>query len=221
MKERRGKTQMLISFLRFALPLVALASQSFAATTTNETDGAWLASFYDGLQVEQHWLAGHKIHWMSGEAISNKKGATHCSAFVAAACMKLGIYLLRPPDHPQDLLANAQMGWLREHGGAHGWRPVATPAEAQALANSGIIVVAVYENPDPKKPGHIALVRPCVKSAVDLDTNGPQVIQAGGHNHNSCSLREGFRQHNKAWHNSHDFQVRFYSNRNITRPAQP
>ena len=80
------------------------------------------------------------------------------------------------------------------------------------------MVVAVYENPNPRKPGHIAFVRPCVKSAAELDANGPQVIQAGASNYNSCSLREGFRHH-KAWNNGHDFQVRFYSNRNrLGRP---
>ncbi len=194
----------------FAALIFSLGS---TAAETN-AGAAQLSAVYDGLHVEQLWLAGHKVNWKTGEAISNKTGKTHCSAFVAAACMKLGIYILRPPEHPADMLANAQMHWLGEHGGEHGWKSVATPAEAQALANSGVIVVVVYENPDPKKSGHIALVRPSEKSAAEIEADGPQVIQAGSNNHESCSVREGFRHH-KAWNDAHDFTVRFYANKNI------
>ena len=71
---------------------------------------------------------------------------THCSAFVAAFAKKLGIYILRPPEHGQVLLANAQNEWLPSAGAAQGWRAVSNALEAQALANSGVLVVASYHN---------------------------------------------------------------------------
>src|SRR5689334_14461426 len=66
----------------------------------------------DSLDVENHWPAGVHVKWETGvpdgrpESGSGKH--THCSAFVAAAARELGIYILRPPEHPQLLLANAQ-----------------------------------------------------------------------------------------------------------------
>ena len=68
----------------FFIVSCALVLATRPAAATNETDGARLSAFYDGLKVEQGWLAGSKIRWTTGEAISNRTGATHCSAFVAA-----------------------------------------------------------------------------------------------------------------------------------------
>ena len=90
--------------------------------------GDRLAAVLDGMDVESHWLAHEHVNWETGDP---DKGAdyegpgnhTHCSAFAAAAAKKLGIYLLRPPEHGQVLLANAQSGWLESAAGRKsGWR---------------------------------------------------------------------------------------------------
>ena len=74
--------------------------------------GKQLKSFYLSMDVLHKWQAGQHINWQTGEpddpdAVSGIR--THCSAFVAAACERRGIYLLRPPEHRQELLANAQI----------------------------------------------------------------------------------------------------------------
>jgi len=61
------------------------------------------------------------------------------------------------------------------------------------------VVVAVYKNQDPQKSGHIAMLRPSTKSIAQIKGEGPQVTQDGGTNHNSCSLKEGFRNHRAAY----------------------
>jgi hypothetical protein len=171
--------------------------------------GEALARVLDGMQVERHWLAGRTIHWRTGlPDPRGHQGATHCSAFVAAACDRMGVYILRPPDHSQALLANAQDAWLNREGARFGWRRVSSPIEAQRLANLGALVVACYPNPDRHRPGHIALVRPSPKDDATVATEGPQVIQAGRSNYNSVSLVRGFVHHQDAWKNG---AIEFYS----------
>jgi len=126
--------------------------------------GKHLAEVLDSMQVEKHWLAGETVHWRTGKPDpKGKQGATHCSAFVAAVGARLGIYLLRPPEHSQELLASAQHRWLEKEGREHGWKLVSSPWKAQELANRGVLVVASFQNPDRHKPGHIAVVRPQYK----------------------------------------------------------
>ena len=72
--------------------------------------------------------------------------------------------MLRPPQHSQELLANAQMRWLRDHGAEYGWRMLPSDVEAQEAANRGELVLEAFENPDPHRPGHIAIVRPSEKT---------------------------------------------------------
>jgi len=50
----------------------------------------------------------------------NPSHHTHCSAFAAAVAMYLDIYLPRPPNHGQTLLANAQTQWLSGEGSFSG-----------------------------------------------------------------------------------------------------
>jgi hypothetical protein len=165
-------------------------------------EGEMLARVLDSMDVERHWLADQTIHWRTGTPDrSAHRGATHCSAFVAAACDRMGVYILRPPDHSQILLANAQNAWLHREGARFGWRRVASPVEAQRLANLGELVVASCRNRDPRRPGHIALVRPSPKSDAAIGVEGPQVIQAGRSNYNSTSLVKGFIHHPDAWPN--------------------
>lgn len=190
-----------------------LASLSFPILLVGglPPQGVQLAARYDGMEVESHWLPGHQIHWRTGEIRSDSPGRTHCSAFLAAACERLDIYILRPPEHGQNLLANAQAQWLRRSGPDQGWQPVASPFKAQELANDGKVVVALYESPDPRKSGHAALVRPSDKSDAQLETEGPQVTQAGAENAASTTLKQGFRHHRGAWVSAREYRVEFFA----------
>jgi hypothetical protein len=177
-------------------------------------DGQRLAALLDATGVDRLWLAGWHIDWRTGESDRAKPGGpdakTHCSAFVASVADRLGIYVLRPPEHPQNLLANAQMGWLTQQGAAHGWRPVGDAAMAQRLANTGVLVVAAFANPDPHRPGHIAVIRPSLKTAAELIADGPQEAQAGEINAVSTTVANGFRHHRGAWQPGGTGAIRFY-----------
>jgi len=112
--------------------------------------------------------------------------------------------MLRPPDHGQALLANAQAEWFHtDKGRVAGWRSVAGPWQAQTLANEGNLVVIVYESADPsadlQRPGHIAIVRPALRPARLLEDNGPSIIQAGTKNYTNTSTKVGFVHHPGAW----------------------
>jgi hypothetical protein len=174
-------------------------------------EGQHLAAILDSMDVEHHWIAQQYAHWKSGKPIDkpvdDEKPHTHCSAFAAAVADRLRIYLLRPPEHKSSYLANAQCDWLPGPGAAQGWQPIATPEDAQSLANAGNLVVAVYKEADPKKHGHAAVIRPAMKSRAQIESEGPQVAQAGMENFNSASLAVGFRHHPGAWDQR---QVRFY-----------
>jgi hypothetical protein len=162
--------------------------------------GERLARFLDATGVDHRWLAGHHVDWLTGQAtLGTRAKATHCSAFVAAAAARLDVYVLRPPDHSEDLLANAQLRWLRDAPAASGWRSLPDPVAAQAAANRGDLVVEAFENPNPHRPGHIAIVRPSEQSRTDLDRDGPRETQAGETNALDTFTALGFRHHRGAW----------------------
>jgi hypothetical protein len=177
-------------------------------------DGKRLAAFLDRTGVDHLWLAGRHVDWRTGETDRPEPGGpeakTHCSAFVAAVADRLGAYVLHPPEHPQNLLANAQMDWLAQQGRSHGWQPIGDAATAQRLANSGLLVVAAFANPDPQLPGHIAVVRPSEKTAAGLIADGPQETQAGETNAISTSVAAGFSHHRGAWREGDTGALRFY-----------
>ena len=163
--------------------------------------GDRLSEALDSMNVESLWLAHEHVNWETGEP---DRGAsyegpgmhTHCSAFAAAAAKKFGIYLLRPPEHGQNLLANAQYDWLASEAGLQaGWRPAGGMREAQRLANEGSFVLAVFQNPDAHTPGHAAIVRPSKRAMEALLADGPELIQAGQHNHNRINARVAFENH--------------------------
>jgi hypothetical protein len=167
--------------------------------------GQHLARVLDGMHVESLWLAHEHVDWRTGRSDQNADydgpgKSTHCSAFAAAAGLRLGVYMLRPPDHGQVLLASAQTQWFS--GGAAqqaGWRPVESMQAAQTLANQGKLVVICYASPNPRRPGHIVIVRPSLKSAAQLATEGPQVIQAAAQNRSSYPAAYSFGAHPGAW----------------------
>ena len=81
----------------------------------------------EAMDVLHHWLPRSlHVNWETGDAEPGKPfashGHTHCSMFVAAACSRLGIYILRPPDHIPKFLASAQQDWLNSPAGREqGW----------------------------------------------------------------------------------------------------
>jgi len=173
--------------------------------------GHQLEALLDGMDVENHWPAHEHVNWESGDPDRGGEyegpGHTHCSAFAASAAKKLGVYLLRPPEHGQKLLANAQSEWLAGSAGReHGWSPVSNQREAQTMANYGSLVLAVFPNPDTGKPGHVAVLRPSEKTTRALLRDGPQITQVGTHNHTSTVVRIGFSSHPGAFPDG----VRYY-----------
>lgn len=195
----------------FIVALLVFIRAAIAGSVLAE--GEMLIRFLDSMEVEKHWIAGAIVEWRTGEPtgkpVKDDGKHTHCSQFAASACERLGIYILRPPEHSAVLLANAQFDWLpSEEGKAKGWSPVKDGFAAQELANKGMLVVAVYKNHDPKKSGHIALIRPSTKSEDEIKAEGPQVTQAGGTNRNSTSLKKGFANHPDAFGKN---EVRYFS----------
>ncbi len=199
--------------LHFGLAACAGAQYTNSQAAEESPKARRIAGIVDSLDVESHWPAGVHVHWETGEPDGRPENSsgrhTHCSAFVAAAAKRLGVYILRPPEHPQVLLANAQVDWLdSDEGRNKGWRSVRDGFEAQALANSGSLVVAAYKNHHDDKPGHIAIVRPSNKGEAAILREGPQITQAGGTNYRSTTLVQGFAGHPAAWSRS---EVRYYA----------
>jgi hypothetical protein len=171
--------------------------------------GRHLAAVLDSLGVEQRWLPEEPVDWRTGAY--DPAGVTlrsHCSAFAAAVCARFGIYLLRPPKHPERFLANAQCAWLEGAGRAYGWSGVGDGPAAQRLANRGEIVLACYRNPERDEAGHIAVIRPSLKTRAALREEGPDLIQAGLVNYRRTSVRNGFRAHPRAWELG---KIRYYA----------
>lgn len=184
--------------------ILAVSAESGFALEPIQAKANQVLAVLESMNVESLWLAGAIVDWRTGlptgKPVTDNGKHTHCSQFAAAACERLGIYLLRPPEHSAVLLANAQFDWLFSEAGLNaGWRSVETGVAAQDKANSGALVVAVYKNPDPKKSGHIAIVRPGIKSEDLIAIDGPEIIQAGGTNFTRTSLRRGFANHAKGY----------------------
>jgi hypothetical protein len=194
------------------------AARTIVRPAAIDANGRRLAELLDSMHVEQLWQANTRIDWETGEPSQRSEDEppahdTHCSAFAAAVGYRMGVYMLRPPEHPQKLLANAQAEWFRSaEGKRNGWSPMRDNSEsvpavaAQSLANTGNLVVIVYASPDAKRPGHIVVVHPSDKSLNQLLNEGPDVTQAGTHNYTNVSARKGFKDHPGAWPSG----VRYY-----------
>jgi hypothetical protein len=198
------------AFCAFVVLVVFAGAARPADTVTPQAQA--VSKVLDAMGVESKWIAGEHVYWETGlptgvpETSPGKH--THCSAFVAAAAKNLGVYILRPPEHGQKLLANAQNEWLAEEGAARGWVKLANAGEAQAAANRGLLVVASYHNHHDDRPGHIAIVRPGNKTTEQIAAEGPDVIQAGSVNKTSISIRDGFAGHPAAWR---DHEIVYYA----------
>lgn len=208
--------QTLIRSALTALAIMTVSAGWLASVQAGEISpaGQRLARELDAMDIENKWLAGVHIDWDTGlpdgRPIRSPGRHTHCSAFVASAAKRFGIYILRPPQHGQVLLANAQNEWLAAGGAAEGWEPVRDGFEAQRLANRGFLVVASYHNHRDNKPGHIAIVRPSLKSGEQIAEEGPDIIQAGTVNSSSISVKAGFAGHIYAWRNN---EIDYYAHR--------
>jgi hypothetical protein len=203
----------LTGILLLSIPTASVLAAPCCGPVTPE--GQQLVHFLDDSDVTHRWLAGWHVDWRTGLKDRDEPGGpeakTHCSAFAAAMTDRLRIYVLRPPQHRQALLANAQMRWLRDHGVEHGWRTLASYVEAQSAANRGELVLEAFENPDLHKPGHIAIVRPSEKPQSDIDRDGPQETQAGEQNAISTTTAAGFRHHSGAWKPGGGGALRYYA----------
>ena len=204
-----SRRRLLLAPLVAALPAATLLSPLLAAPAAAQAccgpitpAGEQLRRRLDASNVEHLWLPYKHVNWETGATVDDplaRPAATHCSAFVASFAKQLGVYILRPPEHSDILLANAQMRWLSDDGAAQGWRRLPDAAAAQASANQGNLVVAVYENVDRHKAGHIAFVRPGTPSAARLAEEGPDVTQAGAVNAIAIPLKRAFSHHAGAW----------------------
>jgi hypothetical protein len=190
-------------------PLVEKAVR-WVARSKGQTEELWKR--LEAMEVDKLWLPGAIVDWKTGlptgQAIKDAKNKhTHCSQFVAAATERMGVYILRPPEHGVVLLANAQFNWLASDAGKKaGWVRLVDGAAAQAAANDGRLVLASLKNPDPTKSGHIAIVRPGNKDADLLAKDGPDIMQAGGTNALRTTLRKGFGNHKQEYD-----QIAFYA----------
>jgi hypothetical protein len=194
-------------------PPASAASQPCCGVITPE--GQRLTHLLDSMDVQHRWLVHEHIDWETGApdrpiGYTGPGTSSHCSAFAAAVAERLNVYMLRPPDHSQILLASAQAEWFHENPGTNsGWKALTGTGHerwAQELANQGNLVVIVYESPDPHKPGHIVIVRPSGKSLAALNKEGPQITQAGMENFNSSIAANSFTHHPGAWPDN----VRYY-----------
>ena len=100
----------------FALMAMLIALPASAAADAVSANGRRLEATLDATGVERLWPAGEHVNWETGVPDGKPERGegrhTHCSAFVAATAKQLGVYILRPPEHGQVLLANAQYDWL-------------------------------------------------------------------------------------------------------------
>ena len=205
---------LLIAFFGISQPTLADARESFdeapnvenKSKTPTEMEpccgpisaaGARVLEMLDQADVEHLWLSHQRVNWETGEPEANAPVySSHCSAFAAAISKRLNVYMLRPPEHSPVLLASAQTAWFgRDEGKRAGWYQLKNASQAQAMSNAGELVVVSYESPDPKKPGHIAIVRPSLKTAAALAVDGPEITQAGGKNYTDSNVRTGFKHH--------------------------
>ena len=102
------------------------------------------------------------------------EGLTWCNKAAYRASVALGVPL------PKGMLANDLFDWLSDFRGAQAGWAQCTRAQAVAAAAQGVPALAVVKG---VRHGHIATFRP-----------DGTICQAGGRNHNRCTLEVGFGQ---------------------------
>lgn len=199
--------------------LAPATSAEFEVGITNHisTGGLALAAFLDSLQVDRFWARGVSVNWLTGAAGGSGPNmtegtASHCSSFAPAVAHLRGVYLLRQPDASDLNLANRQADWLRTNL-ASGWYLINSPVAAQHMVNTGALVVASCK--EDAGSGHIAVLRPSIRSDVDVLAFGPQICQSGIHNYNDTNAVAGFGQHPEAYPS----RILYYGHGLATAPA--
>jgi hypothetical protein len=191
-------------FLTLFTLLFAIYSFSQQLITPDST-GRELQKFYLSQHVDSLWITGHHVDWETGKPDNpNAKIdiGSHCSAFVASVCKQKNIFILRPPAHDTELLANAQYNWLHSADAAKkGWKIITQNRmeTAQRLADSGVVVVAVFKNSNPNWSGHISLIMPTEITTDSIAASGPIMIQAGRTNSNYITFKQVFGHLIKKW----------------------
>jgi hypothetical protein len=182
---------------------------------------------------------------------------THCSGFASSVAARLGVPLPHPPfpsaslfadtygrafrqlaTRSDALLANQQGEWLaRKARSTVPAAPFTAASEddwirvnayqAQSYANQGYVALAVRINPNPKRPGHIAILAPIQPGAgigdrpakhspyTSVAVDGPFEAQSGAFNSSYTTISRGFSPRSgpsAEWFgaDSRHNQVRFY-----------
>lgn len=155
--------------------------------------------------IRRLWANGRHIDCNTGMpdrplAYVGPNKSTHCSCFAAAMAKRLGIYLLRPPEHPQQLLANAQVTWLNgAEARQMGWIRVSRRDVAQRMANQGAFVMAAVQNANPRRPGHVTIVRPEMLTRAQMAEGGLMLAHSGFQNKLRVNEKTAFVRHPGAW----------------------
>jgi len=168
--------------------------------------GSELDSILDNMDVDALWQSGEFVSWQTGITMPEPPPAsegyeteTHCSAFAAAAALKLGVPLLHPNPPPKFVaekhLANAQAKWLESL--PEKWQSVSGPVEAQSLANQGYFVVISYLNPNVAasgvpESGHIQVVPIRAERMPSWSRRARRYLKAGVVNYKSATAAHGF-----------------------------
>jgi len=116
-------------------------------------------------------------------------GQTDCNGFVHMVASKLGYKDFKPGNRKWPLRANQ----IHAHiSNSKKWTKV-NGSTAQYYANHGYLVVAAWTNPDAKKSGHVAIVRPGMTTTSGkwriFIPGVPKVANVG--NAESCRLNRG------------------------------
>jgi hypothetical protein len=187
--------------------------------------GPRLAEFLDCLPLATRWIHNHRVVWQTGQQKAPESQGTseetHCSAFIAAVALMLDRYILRPPNHGEDGLANAQAAWFAGEATFPGptakeshWIALGSSGDAAALkaavdaANLGQLVVAIFNaqpvgtpggkpHPDSDDHGHACIVRP--QSAAAVGDDGPHVMSVADDNRPDTPMKTAFHAHPGAW----------------------
>ena len=173
-------------------------------------EGAALAALLDGMDVENHWLAGQPVDWKTGNPVDGDGTINNGGAFVAAVGARVKVPM--PPPVLENFAAGEQYDWLLDQGPGKGWVLVGE-MEAQLLANQGWLVIAAWKDPAPAgervASGQTAIVRPDGRPAAEIRTRGPRLVLAGPRNHNNIALKDGFRPRpGRTWSLSPNGRVR-------------
>jgi LysM domain len=138
-------------------------------------------------------------------------GTTYCNIFVWDVSRAMGAEVAHRVDnntgdtavpfapHASEILINAGIDWMHNHGvPSHGWS-AASPQQAQDAANQGSIAVVMWKNPMSGHHGHTAIVRP-----GSITARGPSTAQAGLNNFNMGHVMDGFGTHSPLQYFRHD-----------------